>query len=60
MNTQLLAKAKSALNNDRPQVRGYKNLSLSDIETVLMCVEEGIPLRYATAEAKRLYTDIVG
>ena len=60
MNTQLLAKAKSALNNDRPQVRGYKNLSLSDIETVLMCVEEGIPLQYATPEAKRLYTDIVG
>lgn len=60
MNTQLLAKAKSALNNDRPQVRGYKNLSQSDIELVVMCAEEGIPLRYATPEAKRLYTDIVG
>ena len=60
MNTQLLAKAKSALNNDRPQVRGYKNLSRADIELAVMCAEGGIPLRYATPEAKRLYTDIVG
>ena len=60
MNTQLLAKAKSALNNDRPQVRGYKNLSLSDIELVVMCAEEGIPLRYATPETVRLYNDIIG
>ena len=60
MNTQLLAKAKSALNNDRPQVRGYKNLSRSDIELVVMCAEEGTPLRYATPEAVRLYKDIIG
>ena len=60
MNTQLLAKAKSALNNDRPQVRGYKNLSRADIELAVMCAEARIPLRYATPEAVRLYNNIVG
>ena len=60
MNTQLLAKAKSALNNDRPQVCGYKNLSRSDIETVVLCVEEGIALNYAIPETMRLYNDIAG
>lgn len=60
MNTQLLAKAKSALNNDRPQVRGYKNLSRADIKLAVMCAEEGIPLRCATIETMRLYNDIVG
>ena len=60
MNMNLYSRVKAALNTDRPKVQGYKNLSLSDIETVLMCVEEGIPLNYATAEARRLYQDLVG
>ena len=60
MNMNLYKRVKAALNTDRPKVQGYKNLSLSDIEMVLMCVEENIPLNYATAEARRLYQDLVG
>ena len=60
MNVNLYNRVKAALNTDRPKVQGYKNLSLSDIETVLMCVDAGIPLNYATAEARRLYQDLVG
>ena len=60
MNVNLYNRVKAALNTDRPKVQGYKNLSLSDIEMVLICVDEGIPLNYAPAEARRLYQDLVG
>ena len=60
MNVNLYNRVKAALNTDRPKVQGYKGLSLSDIEMVLMCVDAGIPLNYATAEARRLYQDLVG
>lgn len=60
MNVKLYNRVKAALEMDRPKVQGYKNLSLSDIETVLMCVDAGITLNYATAEARRLYQDLVG
>lgn len=60
MNMNLYSRVKAALNMERPKVHGYKNLSPSDIETVLMCVDAGIPLNYATAEARRLYQDLVG
>ena len=60
MNMNLYSRVKAALNMERPKVQGYKGLSLSDIEMVLMCVEENIPLNYAPAEARRLYQDIVG
>ena len=60
MNVNLYNRVKAALNSERPKVQGYKGLSRSDIETVLMCVEENIPLNYAPAEARRLYQDIVG
>ena len=60
MNVNLYNRVKAALNMERPKVQGYKNLSLSDIETVLMCVDAGTPLNYATAEARRLYQDLVG
>ena len=60
MNMNLYNRVKAALNTDRPKVQGYKGLSHSDIETVLMCVDAGIPLNYATAEARRLYQDLVG
>ena len=60
MNMNLYSRVKAALNMERPKVQGYKNLSLSDIETVLMCVDAGIPLNYATAEVRRLYQDLVG
>ena len=49
MNVNLYNRVKAALNMERPKVSGYKNLSLSDIEMVLMCVDAGIPLNYATA-----------
>ena len=60
MNVNLYNRVKAALNTERPKVQGYKGLSRSDIETVLMCVDAGIPLNYATAEARRLYQDLVG
>ena len=60
MNVKLYNRVKAALEMDHPKVQGYKNLSRSDIEMVLMCVDAGIPLNYATAEARRLYQDIVG
>ena len=60
VNVKLYNRVKAALEMDRPKVQGYKNLSRSDIETVLMCVDAGIPLNYATAEARRLYQDLVG
>ena len=60
MNVNLYNRVKAALNTERPKVQGYKGLSLSDIEMVLICVEENIPLNYAPAEARRLYQDIVG
>ena len=60
MNSNLYSRVKAALNTERPKVHGYKGLSRSDIETVLMCVDAGIPLNYATAEARRLYQDLVG
>ena len=60
MNMNLYSRVKAALNTERPKVQGYKGLSLSDIEMVLICVEENIPLNYAPAEARRLYQDIVG
>ena len=60
MNVNLYNRVKAALNMERPKVTGYKGLSLSDIETVLMCVDAGIPLNYAPAEARRLYQDLVG
>ena len=60
MNMNLYNRVKAALNTERPKVQGYKGLSLSDIEMVLICVEENIPLNYAPAEARRLYQDIVG
>ena len=60
MNMNLYSRVKAALNTERPKVQGYKGLSRSDIETVLMCVEENIPLNYAPAEARRLYQDLVG
>ena len=60
MNVNLYNRVKAALNMERPKVQGYKNLSRSDIEMVLMCVDAGIPLNYATAEARRLYQDLVG
>ena len=56
MNVNLYNRVKAALNMERPKVTGYKGLSLSDIE----CVDAGIPLNYATAEARRLYQDLVG
>ena len=60
MNVNLYNRVKAALEMDRPKVQGYKGLSRSDIETVLMCVDAGIPLNYATAEARRLYQDLLG
>ena len=60
MNVKLYSRIQAALNMERPKVQGYKGLSPSDIETVLMCVDAGIPLNYATAEARRLYQDLVG
>ena len=44
MNVNLYNRVKAALNTERPKVQGYKSLSLSDIETVLMGVDAGIPL----------------
>ena len=52
MNVNLYNRVKAA----RPKVTGYKGLILSDIETVYA----GIPLNYATAEARRLYQDLIG
>ena len=60
MNVNLYNRVEAALNMERPKVTGYKGLSLSDIETVLMCVDAGIPLKSAPAEARRLYQDLVG
>ena len=60
MNVNLYNRVKAALNMECPKVTGYKGLSHSDIEMVLVCVEEGIPLNYATAETRRLYQDLIG
>ena len=60
MNVNLYNRIQAALEMERPKIQGYNGLSRSDIETVLMCVDAGIPLNYAPAEARRLYQDLIG
>lgn len=57
-NPALLAQVQKAQLSENPKVKGYPNITHSDLDMIMLCLETNTIMAYGSREAKDLLNDI--